>query len=149
MSSPLDVLASRLREVPPTHSGVYLLLKGDEVVYVGSSVNVPTRVAGHKKQRGDRFDRALWMPLPVEDLALCEGVLIRYFKPALVDYGRPHLGRDNEILVSLGLEPHVDEFAAAREFKLSRPRRESWCESSRKAAAERWETRRRRKARSA
>lgn len=38
-----------------TASGVYFLLQGNEVVYVGQSVNIYTRISGHHIKNFDRF----------------------------------------------------------------------------------------------
>lgn len=63
----------------PIVSGVYLLLDEEKrVIYIGKSVNTPSRVRAHKT-RG--WSDALYVPCPVEDLDMLEGALIRYFDP--------------------------------------------------------------------
>lgn len=59
--------------------GVYFLCLGDEVVYVGSSINVPARVAQHAKDK--TYDRVYMLPVPRESLRDTEGAFIRMLRP--------------------------------------------------------------------
>ena len=63
-------------------SGVYFLCKDGEVVYVGQSVDVPSRVSSHRKD-GKNFESVYMIPLPKEDLNSVEGALIRLLRPKL------------------------------------------------------------------
>jgi len=56
--------------VPPRrHSGIYFLIKAGAVMYVGKSVDVHARLAGH---RWRDFDRWHWIPCAPEDLDVLE-----------------------------------------------------------------------------
>ncbi len=63
-------------------TGVYLLLRDNVVVYVGSSVEVICRIAHHRSgyERKD-FHRAIYLPCLAEDRLDIEGALIRFFCP--------------------------------------------------------------------
>jgi hypothetical protein len=59
-------------------SGVYFLLDGDEVVYVGQSVNVVGRVYQHSEKK---FDRAYYLYVVEDERIQVEDAFIRHFKP--------------------------------------------------------------------
>lgn len=61
-------------------SGVYFLLDGDEVVYVGQSVNVYSRIGQHT---GKRFDRYAFVPCPIDALDRLESLYIHCLRPRL------------------------------------------------------------------
>jgi hypothetical protein len=61
-------------------SGVYFLLDGDEVVYVGQAVNVYSRICQHA---GKKFDRYAYVPCPVEILDRLESLYIHCLRPRL------------------------------------------------------------------
>jgi hypothetical protein len=61
-------------------SGVYFLLDGDEVVYVGQAVNVYSRIAQHTEKR---FDRYAFVPCPVDALNRLESLYIHCLRPRL------------------------------------------------------------------
>lgn len=65
------------------HIGVYFLVHGDEVVYVGQSVNVYGRVMGHFTGPEKQFDRATWVPVEREDLDVVESLYIHALRPRL------------------------------------------------------------------
>lgn len=62
--------------------GVYLLIKGNEVVYVGQSVNIPSRVGQHVRA-GKKFDRVRFLVCEKDQLNLWEGVMINLLRPKL------------------------------------------------------------------
>lgn len=105
-------MTQRLRDFPVEHlvSGVYLLVKDGAIVYVGQSVNVPSRLGSHALEKD--FDRAVYMPVVKEDLDAVEGALIRHLEPPLNGRG-PNAGRDDEVLLGLGLRD-VEERRRAR-----------------------------------
>jgi hypothetical protein len=71
--------AFRPVKLESTESGVYLLIRGNEVVYVGQSICVAKRVVSHL---GDKtFDRAVYRPTSSERLMLEERELIEQFDP--------------------------------------------------------------------
>lgn len=75
----LSQWAMDLREVDAV-PGVYFLLVGGEVMYVGASRNVHRRLADHK-QLGRVWDRALLMVMPVDRLHSVERRFISRLRP--------------------------------------------------------------------
>ena len=63
-----------------TASGVYFLIQGEEVIYVGQSVNIYSRIAQHPDKR---FDRYAFVPCEVEVLDKLESLYIHTLKPRL------------------------------------------------------------------
>lgn len=61
-------------------SGVYFLLFGDEVVYVGQAVNVYARIGQHS---GKRFDRYAFVPCDTHNLDALESLYIHLLSPKL------------------------------------------------------------------
>lgn len=61
-------------------SGVYFLLDGDEVVYVGQAVNVYSRIGQHTDKR---FDRYAFVPCAVDALDRLESLYIHVLRPKL------------------------------------------------------------------
>lgn len=97
---PLAGMARHLPVIPIT-CGVYFLVSGAEVVYVGQSVDVMLRVANHA---GDKFfDGAFFIPLDAQELDAVEGAFIRALRPQRnLDPGPP--GDDAGVLARFGLE---------------------------------------------
>jgi len=75
---PTEVCA---KEVPVGASGVYFLLNGQRVAYVGKSVNVSGRIGTHYAKPPARFNRAVYLPVEPGELDACERAFIRFFKP--------------------------------------------------------------------
>ena len=75
----LAIVADRLIEVPEI-SGIYFLVHEGEVVYVGQSCNVASRMLGHKNKI---FDRAFVLPCAASNLNETEAAFIGFFKPKL------------------------------------------------------------------
>lgn len=67
--------------VMPKNSGVYFLVSGDEVVYVGQAVSVLRRLHDHAHRLGKAFDSAYWLDVPRADLADVERVWIERLRP--------------------------------------------------------------------
>jgi hypothetical protein len=61
-------------------TGVYFLIEGDEVVYVGQSVNVYARIAQHAAKI---FDRYAFIPCSVDALDRLESLYIHFLRPKL------------------------------------------------------------------
>lgn len=80
-------LAGYLRRAPIA-SGVYFLLYEGEVVYIGQTRNIATRVHQHFTDRYRKFsvDDAVWLPVPTGDLERIESAFIRMLRP-------PHNGK--------------------------------------------------------
>lgn len=99
-------LSRHFREV----GEVYVLIDGDEVVYVGASNNCLGRIAAHCNQPprkphlpDKQFDGALWMPLPEVVLPDYEGCLIRAFLPKYNSGAPLDRGNDEEIMNGLDI----------------------------------------------
>lgn len=104
-STLIDIATLRLR-------GVYILIRDNEVVYVGQSRNTYARIGTHA--RTFHFDRALYIPEQRRDRRLAlEGALLRRFNP-VENIAGPKLGghRDAAILARIGLTPDPDSAAA-------------------------------------
>ncbi|HEU5408490.1 MAG TPA: hypothetical protein VFU48_12030 [Nitrospira sp.] len=79
----LTMVQERLQEcpaidVPPC---VYFLIDGETILYVGQSCNLPARLVQHS-QAGRVWERALFMPVPKEELLHVEMQWIRALKPS-------------------------------------------------------------------
>jgi hypothetical protein len=61
-------------------SGVYFLVQGEEVVYVGQSVNIYSRIAQHPDKK---FDKYAFVPCEVKLLDKLESLYIHTLKPRL------------------------------------------------------------------
>lgn len=75
----LAMVADRLIEVPEV-SGIYFLVHNGDVIYVGQSCNVASRMLQHKDKT---FDRAFVLPCAVSKLNETEAAFIGFFKPQL------------------------------------------------------------------
>ena len=100
---------------------VYLLVDGDDVIYVGATTRgVEQRLHEHAVRF--EFDRVMWLAVPRNRRSAYEGALIRFFRPPHNIHTPMYSGGDNAILASLGLDPHDDEDANS----------ESWLEEVRR-----------------
>lgn len=117
--SALSLLEARCQEWTPDYCGVYLLISGDEIVYVGSSRFVHARFESHTND-GKEFDRALWFRVPPESMLAYEGALIRRLAPRYNTSAPAYRGDDAAILAILGLPAHEDEAAAVRAWREKR-----------------------------
>lgn len=67
----------------PKIQGIYFLIDGDEVAYIGKSLDVLARIHAHELSGKIRFDCAVYMPVsgPYSCLGEIEGEMIRAFTP--------------------------------------------------------------------
>lgn len=65
----------------PRISGVYFLIARGRVKYVGQSVDVHNRVATHRREKQERFDRAVFIPVREALLLRVEALYIRLLRP--------------------------------------------------------------------
>lgn len=132
MTSPLTILERSFRSIAlpaPRGShgnrvpkrpyiGVYLLVRDEQIIYVGSSVWVPDRLWYHCDGRrklasglptigGKRFDRALCLPLPESCIRSYENALIRELRPESNKRIPERSDQDAAILFWLGLRPDL------------------------------------------
>jgi hypothetical protein len=96
----------------PRYVGVYFLLDGDTVVYVGQSIDIEMRIPAHLGRRRHRnpehqmcFDSVLWIEVEESNLTAYEGAFIRALNPRYNTKasGRPEA--DAAILALFGLAP--------------------------------------------
>jgi hypothetical protein len=77
----LQAMGREFYPVQYEFSGVYFLIREDRVVYVGQSVNVTSRVGSHVSEGQKRFERAIYLPVPLSDLDGVERAFIRALRP--------------------------------------------------------------------
>lgn len=111
MKSPLDSLAAGCAElhlVDVRKPGVYILLDGNSVAYIGESNNVLARVGMHA--RAFAFDRILYVAeASKRERRAIESALARRFAPSMSDvFSRRDVNRDVEILSRFGLTPDAE-----------------------------------------
>jgi len=63
--------------------GIYFLLKDTEILYVGQSVCVFSRIRAHDNERRIKFDRIAWVECKKEHLDTLESLYIHLFKPVM------------------------------------------------------------------
>jgi hypothetical protein len=90
----LAYLADDLCAIVTDQPGVYFLISGKEVVYVGQSYNVGARVAAHRADPAKDFDFAVFMPIPASQLLRVETAFIRALRPRLNQTHRPNQAED-------------------------------------------------------
>lgn len=62
--------------------GVYFLLLGPQIVYIGQATNVIVRIEIHQREGKKEFDRFFWVPVPDhENLTKVEAEYIWQFNP--------------------------------------------------------------------
>lgn len=115
---PPDVLRplAALQSVPVvnTGGGVYFLVAGERVIYVGQSVNVFSRVGSHLESKV--FDRAFYLPLPNAELDLVESAFISWLAPPLNGVAGAKVDAEAafEVLHRLGVKASLEELDAGR-----------------------------------
>ncbi len=72
--------AKRIK-APQRLCGIYFLLRGLEVIYVGQTVNLMVRLATHIVKGIKDFDGYAFLPFPQEDLSVHEARFIRKYDP--------------------------------------------------------------------
>jgi hypothetical protein len=73
--------------------GIYFLISGRSVVYVGQSINVMNRMADHARRI--KFTRFAFAPFQREHLDLVESLYIHLLRPRLNGYEAPNGDRDH------------------------------------------------------
>jgi hypothetical protein len=94
----------------PPLIGVYLLLLAGEVVYVGSSVTMPARVANHRTN-GRAFDQVFYIPTKARDRGNLERVLIQAINPI-----QNRVGKKRAHSPAIGAELAGDHRTKSREM---------------------------------
>ncbi|MBK8974093.1 MAG: GIY-YIG nuclease family protein [Hahellaceae bacterium] len=62
---------------------VYFLCDEEKVVYVGQTKNFAARITSHRNEKGDKFSRVFFIPVPESCLLSVESQYIRLLKPEL------------------------------------------------------------------
>lgn len=70
-----------IAQEPGSTCGVYVLLDGEEVVYVGQSGTMATRIENHIQGGLKIFDRFAIIPCSPADLTVTEAAYIRKYQP--------------------------------------------------------------------
>jgi hypothetical protein len=77
----LHSIANKLKEFrSKSLPCIYFLINGDEIVYVGQSSSLQSRLESHRSDKKE-FDRVLFLPTPSSFLSSLEMALIRALKP--------------------------------------------------------------------
>ena len=106
----------------PVLCGVYILINGDEIVYVGSSFHIYARIRTHISESGigraysKQFDGVMCLEMPRNIAEIYEGALIRELRPSGNRNCPADAGHDAEILFGLGLRDSLDESDVAWEL---------------------------------
>lgn len=66
----------------PLLSGIYFLLSGNRVVYVGQAKNIKARIRQHKEDPNKVFDAYAYLPCEEEYLDTLEALYIMHLRPA-------------------------------------------------------------------
>jgi hypothetical protein len=82
----------RWHEMKPPLIGVYLLIHKGQIVYVGSSLDMPIRVAAHKTN-GRPFDQVFYIATSARQREVLERLLIRAIDPPQNRQHRPPVER--------------------------------------------------------
>lgn len=77
----MDLTLLERVELPPVICGIYFLMRGDQVVYIGQSINVVSRVCTHMREGKKNFDHFRYMPCDFNDLDKIEASFISMFDP--------------------------------------------------------------------
>lgn len=79
---PEQQIVAMAHPLPPSLCGVYFLLNGGNLVYVGQSVDIVHRVLEHKRCRWRSFDSYAYILCSKSELNLLESLYIHHYKPA-------------------------------------------------------------------
>ncbi len=143
MTSPLATLAAHCREIDLSErGGVYILVDGEDIAYVGSAVDVYARIGQHRHRFN--FDRAFIFPTPKRGRRAIEGALIRALAPRYT-FAAPTADehRDASILSRLGLTLNPEAKSAFESQRRGCWSRKSPVTPERRAVYERARQRRR------
>lgn len=90
--------------------GIYFLIKGDEIVYIGQSVNIFARMNGHANKD---YDAITFVPCDKSELDILESLYILAYQPKL--NGRTGNRNQGRISSPLSLQQIIDKFSTERE----------------------------------
>ena len=101
---------------PKKRSGVYFLIRGGQVMYVGQSSDVFARVAQHARTR--EFDHWHWFAYPPERLIERETHWMRRLAPLWNEYGRVYAERIGQDVCPVEFAAEVATEVATGNFAL-------------------------------
>ena len=78
-----DYVLANKKPALPKLIGIYFLINGDEIVYVGQSVDIYSRISQHSKDVLKTFDNFYILECPAEHLSILEAHFIFKFHPFL------------------------------------------------------------------
>ncbi len=76
-----EIVSAATTDLLARRCGVYFLVSGSRIIYVGQSVNVPSRVMEHRGSK--RFDAAAYIQCPPELLDIMESIYIHAIRPSM------------------------------------------------------------------
>lgn len=76
---PYDVIVSASKS-DVSICGIYFLIKNSEIIYIGQSVNIFSRLQGHKSKD---YDSVAFIPCPKSQLDILETLYILHYEPKL------------------------------------------------------------------
>jgi hypothetical protein len=74
--------------------GIYFLMQGESVVYVGQSVDIGARIRSHENEAVKRFDKVFYLPCSEEALDSKENFFIGLYKPRYNSPSKVNTGID-------------------------------------------------------
>lgn len=101
--------------------GVYFLFQADEVVYVGKSENIFSRIQTHFAQGDKLFDSWAYREYPVEKIGRAESKFIRLLRPKYNKVNNPYYYFDNAPFANTrprGLVAYYSKLHSAVDVKL-------------------------------
>jgi hypothetical protein len=73
-----EAMQYKLTWYPPC---IYFLYKENTLIYIGQTINLPSRVSYHFNNSGKTFDTVYYIPIPESELLEVEKKLIKQFLP--------------------------------------------------------------------
>lgn len=102
--------------IPSAPCGIYFLVQGTEVLYVGQSQSILLRIGGHVAYCPRKFNRVLFIPVTADALDAEERKWIEHFDPPLNKTGTRSNGPESETRVRRVMERRgfgcVSEFSS-------------------------------------
>jgi len=93
-------------------TGVYLLFEGEEVIYVGQTINLYTRIVGHNKKS---YTHVNWVELDERYLWEYEDRYIKYFNPRLNKNPASHITRREPSTMTNNIQKLIDKKKVTKE----------------------------------
>ena len=101
---------------PERISGVYALMQGETLQYIGKSVNIWYRVGHHIEDARIPFDCVFFAPFPAATVEIMERELIKHFLPP---YNTTHCGRKRQETHQILAKAEMEAKNAERQVKMA------------------------------